>query len=1040
MNKRANKDLFLAKIVIAIALIAILGAVLWGYFGQDTVAVQNAKEAYAQYISENPGSLETDFIYIWSDKIIIAIRNGEVVGKQFTTEADAVKAATGSKDGADYTLSSTNNEKLYSVKLFERMSDIYAVGSQTLAAGARAITIKVVSSGKVFATFEIPAEAIAQKNHPVNVTIKKINPEDNIKLGKNETGFAYDIGVTNLIENNTALIRVTMNGPKGLAAYDQNRAITVYHKNKPIASTYDPAKGEISFETTNFSPYTFTYEEITVKSPEELRFYLQREGTANIKLAGNITINMAGSIAEGGRETTNQDAAGTVVSYEHKEAGATKGYMVNYARAYINGKWMYFGAMIRGEKMLDLNGFTITYSGNTEDGDGALFCVNNAGFTVIDSTDTNGTNGTGRIEMELDQYAVWSVNDSATVNIHNGIFVSEENLDNSAESDAALLYSSGGKIHVYGGYYIFGTADNGYLTGCFNVINQIQNPRIWVYEGVRLSHPDYRQGVSLGGGRDDNSIVIVGGASVSGAEAIRDVAIDSGVISNWYTVSGQQLGLDAELNTDKYLYRVGNLNAFPLGAFFNELNGTFSGSVNVRVVDVIATKEYLAANPYDKNDKLSGYYEYIADKEVSGYTYKAGATWDASTVQIPSTFTGPVRLEVVNADGVVYASVNLEVVDGKNMTTSSISPSSSNKNVCLLNDLETGSTISISNGYAFFGNGFTITDKRGTTTGSAGLVIINNGTVDNLKLDGYQSTTNSASISENGRAPAMSISGTASIYNSYIQGGRQAILCNTTANVYMKNVTLDGGSRANMEIVGGNVTLENCTTTVDTTGGLKGMGILVASTNVKLTLDGTLTQYNWVKSSDLPSAYSIVLSDYFSDATHSYSSHLNMGVFFMVESVEFTIDQVKTQLVDNTGNDYGYIQKTASGYTATAYIPKKSLGDTTFFADPKDTPAYETLGNYPIAPHSQFDHEKAGNYVPKSDGSNEYAFYNTLGYVDISFEKGGSKVWNTDILTANKFGKPLQITVSMNGTDYTGKTITFTSGSTTVTLIFSFLI
>ena len=74
MKKRANNEIFLAKIVIVIALVAILGAVLWGYFGQDTVAVQNAKEAYAQYLSENPGSTDKDFIYIYEDNIIVVLR------------------------------------------------------------------------------------------------------------------------------------------------------------------------------------------------------------------------------------------------------------------------------------------------------------------------------------------------------------------------------------------------------------------------------------------------------------------------------------------------------------------------------------------------------------------------------------------------------------------------------------------------------------------------------------------------------------------------------------------------------------------------------------------------------------------------------------------------------------------------------------------------------------------------------------------------------------------------------------------------------
>lgn len=1021
MNKRANKELFLAKIVIAIALVAIFAAGLWMFIGQDTIAVQSAKEAYSLYMIENPEATDKDFIYIYEDTVIVAIRNGKVVRKEYATEADAVKAALGSKDGANYSLAGTGNGKLFVVKLFEKTDDIYALGTSTLATGAEKLTIKVVSNGMIFATFDIPAEAIDRKQSPVGVTIKKINAEDYITLREDQGGFGYDIDVTNLVENNTARIAITINGPKGLVADANKSPITAYHKDKNIVSTYDSNTGKISFSTTSFSPFTFTWEEFEVKNLAQLRYYLQLPGRVNIKLANSISIDLA----NGHRHGENQ---GETFQYTDAEIGVTnettyysKG---QYAKDSID--WLYFGALVFGEKSLDLNGYTIEHNGNPAANDSALFAVgDNSSFTIRDTY--TGADRKGTVKMLFDHYAVWAVNDSSTVNIYGGIFAADKYTGADPVPNRSLVYSSGGEIHVRGGYFLFENTNDDQINGGFNVLNEIDVPRIWIYGGVYLREELYRQNAD--GESQKETIMLIGGADVEKVNTTLSVvgfeSFDGGEndTDKWYTITGQTMQIKDGLNTDKYIYRVGNGNSFKLSAFFKMIGDLpDGGNISVRAVDIIKTRKAIDDLKQSQGYGENGYYSQIATTTQID-TENIGSL-DAA-IQFKG-FTGPVRLELYDSvSGALYASINLEVVDGKNMTTSVISPSSSNMNVCLLNNIETGSTITINNGYTFYGNGFTITDKRTSTPQSAGLMIVYDGTVDNIKLDGYQSTTNSAAIDQNGRAPAMSISGPANVYNSYIQGGRQAILCNTTGNVYLKNVTLDGGSRANMEIMGGNVILEDCTTTIDTTGGLKGLGILVASTSVKLTINGSLTQYNWVKASDLPTTYQSVLSAYFSDSTHSYNSHLNMGIFFMVESVVFTEEQVRTQLFDNTGNDYDYVQESAAGYTATAYLPKKSLGPSTFYADPTQTPAYQGMGNHAIVPDSVFDFTNK-NYDSKETDDNVYCFYNSIGYVDISFEKGSSKVWDTNILTATKFGKNLPVSVSMNGTDYTGKSVTFT--------------
>ena len=84
-----------------------------------------------------------------------------------------------------------------------------------------------------------------------------------------------------------------------------------------------------------------------------------------------------------------------------------------------------------------------------------------------------------------------------------------------------------------------------------------------------------------------------------------------------------------------------------------------------------------------------------------------------------------------------------------------------------------------------------------------------------------------------------------------------------------------------------------------------------------------------------------------------------------------------------------------------------------------------------IAPTYSFDYTTK-NYVAKTDGSNDYCYYNN-GTVLISMDQGDTFNWDTSILKATKNGKTLNYTVAINGTDYTGKSITFNeSGDYTV--------
>ncbi|MBE6943876.1 MAG: hypothetical protein E7453_06405 [Ruminococcaceae bacterium] len=446
-----------------------------------------------------------------------------------------------------------------------------------------------------------------------------------------------------------------------------------------------------------------------------------------------------------------------------------------------------------------------------------------------------------------------------------------------------------------------------------------------------------------------------------------------------------------------YTYRVGNGNVIPLGVLFKPSGSVPIGPVNVQFRNL------------DSSQKVSAKY-------TSSYF---PSDWAKGGIR----FSGTGFIEV-NING--YKLV-VEVVDGKNILKDGDIVSANGENVVLLSDitLESSGQLTVSGGYALYGNGFTITDKRTNTTGEVGAIHMTGGVLDNVRLIGYKSFNPTALANDTGRAPALSVVGEANIYNSYIYGGRSPILARSGgAAVYMENVTLDGGARANMEVASSNLILKNCVTTADTRGGLKGIGILITTTDSKLRLEGTFVQSNWLQMADLPSAYSAMLADVYNNRSHAFkygdAKYVNTGIFFFSESVNFTKEQAQSQLTDNTENKYGFVAKSAAGYSALCYMPKSAMGADTFFA-----PAYVNSGNYPNAPKVSFDF-KSKNYEGKEYGSNQYCVYNPLGYVDISFEKGGKKVWNTDILTVTKFGKKIAPTVTMDGVDYTGKSITFT--------------
>ncbi|MBR0413861.1 MAG: hypothetical protein IJI67_02170 [Clostridia bacterium] len=452
-------------------------------------------------------------------------------------------------------------------------------------------------------------------------------------------------------------------------------------------------------------------------------------------------------------------------------------------------------------------------------------------------------------------------------------------------------------------------------------------------------------------------------------------------------------------NTEDYLYRVGNANAVKLGSLFGGGSGATAANVS-------ATVSASAGNA------------------TGTFTVNA-SDWRESTIKFNNIGVVTVTLKHGTTTS---ATLKLEVVAGTNYAAGSNLSNVTSNNAVLLGDVKV-KNITINNGKTLFGNGFSVTDNRTTWTGTNGYINMNgNGTIDNAVLLGavYETAVTSG-IENEYYAPGVWITGNANIYNSYVSECKNAIQIDSGV-VNIEGTTIDGGAIANVDIGGGTVTFKDCTTSTSTRGGLHGLAVRPKTGNCTINIEGTFNQYNWLTSADMPSTYSSVMATVFNDPTYAYTyadeTYVNFGIFFVSDANDVTQTAAANAIHDSTGNDYGYIQKTFLSRTATVYTPKATMGSPARLTAPAFDPT--VYGQSQIRPSTTFDYTTK-NYQAKTEGSNTYCYYNTgTKKVDISFEQGSSKQWDTSILTAKKNGNTLPYTVTMGGTDYSGKSITFT--------------
>ena len=457
---------------------------------------------------------------------------------------------------------------------------------------------------------------------------------------------------------------------------------------------------------------------------------------------------------------------------------------------------------------------------------------------------------------------------------------------------------------------------------------------------------------------------------------------------------------DIVMNNGDFLHRVGNIGTVAWDKLFKAKDGVTVGTVSVTVEAVNGTS--------------------------------ASGTYSNNAIQFSGT--GVVKVTITDNDYCIPTELYLEVVDATNLT--SATGTTTGGNFVLLCDVNTSTYVNYWN-CTVYGNGFTYSLKGAPTSYNSkqghGIIITKNATLDNLVIVGDVYNSYGAYTNQDYYNTAVDAVGDTTIQNCYIANCAAPV--KARSNVTIKNTTLYGGTVANLLIMSGTATLENVTTAnYDDGRTMVGMGIVIhsdATETAKLVLNGTLTQYNFISESKVP--------------TDSYAKNLH-GAMFDTDCSQYQFGTspnryVNTGIVSLTsifnGQDItdnantGYVGKSlrVSSYDGYVYTQPNTSGSVN-----NNCPEYKPTTQGAVPPSYSFDYTNK-NYVAKVDGSNDYC-YEENGKVNISMDQGDTFNWDTSILT---IGKGItNYTVSMSGTDYTGKSIAFnTAGEYTVTYTYT---
>ena len=118
-------------------------------------------------------------------------------------------------------------------------------------------------NGEKIATYNIPAGAVDPNAENLKVNVKEATDANFTALPAGLESKGFKVEVIGLVDGNTTPVTVQL---KLGAGYDP-ATVALYHYNDPIACTYNPTTGYVTFESTNFSPFTVVYDAESVYNP-----------------------------------------------------------------------------------------------------------------------------------------------------------------------------------------------------------------------------------------------------------------------------------------------------------------------------------------------------------------------------------------------------------------------------------------------------------------------------------------------------------------------------------------------------------------------------------------------------------------------------------------------------------------------------------------------------------------------------------------------------------------------------------------------------
>ena len=140
-------------------------------------------------------------------------------------------------------------------------------GKAPVVAGASATPIEVRDEENKYkvASFEVPADAIAEGVEEIEANVTKINYNGNFTVVDGEEVISYEVEVVGLREGNTTPVKTMLKAPVGL----DPDTVKLYHYDELIVSSYNPNTGYVTFETADYSPFSIVYDpEAKYEAPE----------------------------------------------------------------------------------------------------------------------------------------------------------------------------------------------------------------------------------------------------------------------------------------------------------------------------------------------------------------------------------------------------------------------------------------------------------------------------------------------------------------------------------------------------------------------------------------------------------------------------------------------------------------------------------------------------------------------------------------------------------------------------------------------------